>query len=54
MAGIQALVNQKTGERQGNPNPTYYSLAANEYGASGDNSCNSTLGNSGRQFVHLL
>jgi subtilase family serine protease len=45
MAGIQALVNQKTGERQGNPNPTYYSLAANEYGASGDNSCNSTLGN---------
>jgi subtilase family serine protease len=45
MAGIQALVNQKTGERQGNPNPTYYSLAAAEYGASGDNSCNSTLGN---------
>ena len=45
MAGIQALVNQKTGERQGNPNPTYYSLAANEYGASGDSSCNSTLGN---------
>ncbi len=45
MAGIQALVNQKTGERQGNPNPVYYSLAANEYGASGNNSCNSTLGN---------
>jgi subtilase family serine protease len=45
MAGIQALVNQKTGERQGNPNPVYYSLAASEYGASGDNSCNSTLGN---------
>jgi hypothetical protein len=45
MAGIQALVNQKTGARQGNPNPVYYSLAATEYGASGDSSCNSTLGN---------
>ncbi len=45
MAGIQALVNQKAGGPQGNPNPTYYSLAANEYGASGDSSCNSTLGN---------
>jgi hypothetical protein len=45
LAGIQALVNQKTGSRQGNPNPTYYSLAAGEYGASGDASCNSTLGN---------
>ncbi len=45
MAGIQALVNQKAGERQGNPNPTYYSLAASEYGASGDSSCSSTLGN---------
>jgi hypothetical protein len=45
MAGIQALVNQKTGERQGNPNPTYYSLAASEYGVNGNGSCNSTLGN---------
>jgi subtilase family serine protease len=45
MAGIQALIDQKTGERQGNPNPVYYSLAAKEYGASGDSSCNSTLGN---------
>jgi subtilase family serine protease len=44
MAGIQALVNQKTGERQGNPNPTYYKLAGSEYGASGDSSCDSTLG----------
>ena len=44
MAGIQALVNQQTGERQGNPNPVYYSLAAAEYGASGNSSCNSTLG----------
>jgi hypothetical protein len=45
MAGIQALVNQKTKDRQGNPNPVYYSLAASEYGSSGDSSCNSTLGN---------
>jgi len=44
-AGFQALINQKTGERQGNPNPTYYSLAATEYGASGSSSCNSALGN---------
>jgi hypothetical protein len=45
MAGIQALVNQKTGDRQGNPNPVYYSLAAKEYGTSGNSACNSTLGN---------
>jgi hypothetical protein len=46
MAGFQALVNQKSGERQGNPNPVYYSLALKQYGANGDSSCNSTLGNS--------
>jgi hypothetical protein len=45
MAGIQALVNQKTGDRQGNPNFTYYKLANTEYGLSGDKTCNSTLGN---------
>ena len=45
MAGIQAFVNQKTGDRQGNPNPVYYSLAAKEYGSSGSSACNSTLGN---------
>jgi len=45
LAGIQALVNQKVGARQGNPNTIYYSLAATEYGASGSSSCNSTLGN---------
>jgi subtilase family serine protease len=45
MAGIQALVNQKAGGPQGNPNVVYYALAAAEYGASGDSSCNSTLGN---------
>jgi subtilase family serine protease len=45
MAGIQALINQKTGGRQGNPNPAYYALANAEYGAGGDASCSSTLGN---------
>src|SRR5208337_5105780 len=45
MAGIQALANQVAGGSQGNPNPTYYSLAAKEYGASGSASCNSKLGN---------
>ncbi len=45
MAGIQALVNQSAGSRQGNPNFVYYSLAATEYGTSGDKACNSTLGN---------
>jgi uncharacterized membrane protein len=42
MAGIQALVNQKTGESQGNPNPAYYQLAATEYGSNGSSSCNSS------------
>jgi hypothetical protein len=45
MAAIQALINQATGTRAGNPNPSYYSLAASEFGASGNSSCNSTLGN---------
>jgi subtilase family serine protease len=45
LAGIQALVNQKQGARQGNPNPVYYTLAAAEYGASGSTSCNSSNGN---------
>jgi regulation of enolase protein 1 (concanavalin A-like superfamily) len=44
MAGIQALINQRAGARQGNPNPTYYKLAAAEYGSSGNNSCNSSSG----------
>ena len=44
MAAIQSSINQKTGSRQGNPNPTYYSLAAAEYGGGGLTSCNSTLG----------
>jgi len=45
LAGIQALVNQKNGASLGNPNPAYYALAAAEYGASGNASCNSSNGN---------
>jgi len=45
VAGIQALVNQSTGQPQGNPNYVYYALANKEYGGSGNNSCSSTLGN---------
>ena len=45
LAGIQALVNQKNGASLGNPNPAYYALAAAEYGASGNSSCNSSNGN---------
>jgi subtilase family serine protease len=45
MAGVMALIAQKTGERQGNPNPTFYSLAATEYGSGGNANCVSTKGN---------
>jgi subtilase family serine protease len=43
-AGIQALINQKTGQSWGNTNVQYYALAAAEYGPSGNASCNSNLG----------
>jgi len=45
MAAIQSLVNQYTGKTWGNPDSTYYSLAATEYGTSGNSACNSTNGN---------
>jgi subtilase family serine protease len=44
LAAMQALVNQKQGARQGNPNPVYYQLAATEYGTSGSSICNSSKG----------
>jgi hypothetical protein len=44
-AGIQALVNQNAGARQGNPNPVLYKVAASEYGASGSSNCNASNGN---------
>jgi subtilase family serine protease len=45
MASVQALINQTVESNAGNPNPTYYSLAAAEYGSAGNTSCTSTLGN---------
>ena len=44
-AGIQALVNQYTGQHWGNANTMYYQIANTEYGVSGNSSCNSSLGN---------
>lgn len=41
MAGIQALVNQTWGRRQGNPAPIYYALARTEYGTQGKKTCES-------------
>jgi hypothetical protein len=39
MAGIQALINQKNGGAQGNPNPVYYQMARQHP------ACNSSSGN---------
>ncbi len=46
MAGIQALINQALGSTGvGNPNPTYYQIARDEYSTSeGRAACNSTTG----------
>ncbi len=44
MAGIQALVNQVSLSRWGNPSAAYYALAKAEYGATGNASCASTKG----------
>jgi subtilase family serine protease len=44
LAGVQALVNQRWGHYQGNPNYAYYALANSEYGRRGNTSCNSTKG----------
>ena len=43
-AGIQALVNEKKGAKQGNPAPTLYTLAGKQYGATGDPACYANLG----------
>ncbi len=45
MSGVQALINQHTGTKWGNPNYRFYQMAANEYGATGSTDCNSTKGN---------
>jgi hypothetical protein len=44
MAAVQALANQASKSRWGNPNPTYYALARSEYGSNGNPSCVSSLG----------
>jgi len=41
MAGIQAIINEKTGRRWGNPNTVYYALARREYNGPGLSYCNS-------------
>ncbi len=51
MAGVQALVNQKIGDRVGNPNPTYYAMARGEYGSTGSAACNSTPGNKSAKCI---
>jgi subtilase family serine protease len=46
-ASIQALINQKAGGRQGNPDPIYYHLARNQCSSSYElAACNATKGNS--------
>ncbi len=45
MAAIQSLANQASGSRWGNPNPTYYALAAAQFSSGGAASCDSALGN---------
>jgi subtilase family serine protease len=47
VAGIQALVNQKMGESQGNPNYVYYALAQQQYGSNGNPQCDASLGTGG-------
>ncbi len=50
MAGIQALVNEYRGlNKIGNPNPTYYAIAAAEYGATGNSECYSVNLPAGRR-----
>jgi subtilase family serine protease len=44
MAGVQALINQKMGAAQGNPNPNLYQLARSEYGSTGNSGCDSSAG----------
>ncbi len=43
MAGVQALINQQTGSRQGNPNTRLYELATAQYGLS-PSGCDSNNG----------
>ncbi len=47
LAAIQALVNQKTAETWGNPNPIYYKIGQTEYGTQGGSFLGSTCNSSG-------
>jgi subtilase family serine protease len=52
MAGIQALVDEKTKSRWGNPNTVYYALAKSEYGKTGSAACNSaTVAKTGNSCI---
>lgn len=52
MAAMQALVNQRTRSRWGNPNTVYYALAKSEYGRRGSTACNSaTVAKTGNTCV---
>jgi len=53
MAGIQALINQKMGGPQGNPNYTFYKLAGAEQGARGSARCNSAGGTPGSPVLPM-
>lgn len=44
MAGIQSLVDQSKGERQGSPAAALYAIAAKEFGTEGNSGCDSSLG----------
>jgi subtilase family serine protease len=50
MAGIQALVNEATEQRQGNPNFVYYALAALEYDDRLIQGCDATLGSGSKAW----
>jgi subtilase family serine protease len=52
LAGVQALVNQRWGRYQGNPNYAYYLLADFEYGQHGSTACNSTNGTAKSCIFH--
>ena len=52
LAGVQALINQKAGGAQGNPNYNYYKLAASQYGPSGAGACASAGGGNANCIFH--
>ncbi len=52
LAGVQALVNQAWGPRQGNPDYAYYAIAHHEYGSNGNSSCNSDQNGGGDCVFH--